>query len=454
MTVLTTAINSMNSRFIIINLHQNNNQRANEYFTSALYANTAFALVMIIPVILFISNLDIINVSPRLMKDAQITCSVIFLSYFIGLVSSYSGIVLYAKNILWKGSMRTAESNILRIVILFSLFYLFSPKVYFVVIATFIASLYPLIFNLYYTHKYLPQLEIKRKYFSIKRNIEVASSGIWNSLTKLSHLLLDGLDLLLCNLYISGVMTGNVSIAKTIPAIYTGLVAMLSDSFYPKFLEYYSKGEQKQLLDEIKKSICILSGISGICLSMLIVYSRNFYDLWIPGNDSKLLQTLTILAVGTVLSSGCIYSLFSIFAVTNKLKMNSIALIVTAVCSISVTFLCLKFTPLGVYAIVGVSSVFGILRNFLFTPIYAAHCLKIPKYTFYPTLLKNVFNIAVLIVVAYFIQKNMVCDSWGQLIKHGIVNLVIDIPITLCIVFNSQQRKYLFDIVKRKVRHG
>lgn len=51
------------------------------------------------------------------------------------------------------------------------------------------------------------------------------------------------------------------------------------------------------------------------------------------------------------------------------------------------------------YAIVGVSSIYGIVRNLTFTPIYAAKCLNFKFWTFYPVIFKNLLNVALLIVV-------------------------------------------------------
>lgn len=144
------------------------------------------------------------------------------------------------------------------------------------------------------------------------------------SITKLSQILLDGLDLLLSNIFVSGLMTGNVSIAKTIPGLFTSFIALLSDSFYPEFLENYSKNRKEELLINIKQSINILSMISGICLSLLLIYAKDFYLLWLPDNNADMLRNLTILGSGTVMVSSCIYSLFSIFSLTNKVRINSI----------------------------------------------------------------------------------------------------------------------------------
>ncbi len=126
---------------------------------------------------------------------------------------------------------------------------------------------------------------------------ELVAAGIWNSITKLSQILLDGLDLLLSNIFVSGLMTGNVSIAKTIPGLFTSFIALLSDSFYPEFLENYSKNRKEELLINIKQSINILSMISGICLSLLLIYAKDFYLLWLPDNNADMLRNLTIFRI-------------------------------------------------------------------------------------------------------------------------------------------------------------
>lgn len=443
LTILTSAINSMAGRFIIIELHKGNHDQANVFYTSVLYANTLFALLLVIPTLFLVFNIDILNVSTNLIFDAQITFALIAVSFAINLIFSQYGIVLYAKNILWKGSFRVIESNIIRLALIFLFFYIFRPQIYYVVLATFISTLYTICFNVYYTETLLPSRKIAKRYYSLKALWKLVSSGIWNSITKLSQILLDGLDLLLTNLFINGTITGYISIAKTVPMLYTSVVALLSDSFYPRFLELYSKGNKKELLKEINNSISVLSTISGICLSLLIVYAKDFYFLWVPNTDSLFLRNITYCAVGTVLISGCIYSLFYVFALTNKVKTNSIVLLATSICSVITTFFLLKFTNLGVYAIVGVSSIFGVIRNLTFTPIYAARCLQIRWYSFYPIILKNLTNIALLLLVDNVVKSFVPTNTWGGLVMNGIICLSIGIIITIFVVLNKNERHSL-----------
>lgn len=450
LTILTAAVNSMASRFIVLEIHKGNINKANVYFTSTTYANIAFSLILIVPSILLVFNLDVLHISRGLIFDAQLTFGIIALNFVFNLIFSRYGIVLYAKDILWKGSFRTIESNLIRIGLIFLLFFFFTPHIYYVVAATFIAGIYPVLFNIKYTRSYLPELRIRKCFYSFKALVELISSGVWNSITRLSQVLLDGLDLLLTNIFINGTMTGNISIAKTVPMLYTSVVAMLSDSFYPRFLELYTKNDKQILLREINKSISVLSAISGICLAILIVYARDFYTLWVPGTDAELLRNITYCAVGTVLISGCVYSLYYVFSLTNRVKTNSIVLLLTGVLSVATTYICLKYTNLGAYAIVGVSSVYGIIRNLTFTPIYAAKCLNLKWYVFFPTIFKNLLNIFFLILLYYGVKMLIPATTWGLLIVNGVIDILLGSFVTLFIMFNKSEREALLFLLHIK----
>lgn len=451
-TLFTAALNSMASRFIIIEIHRNEFRKANEYFSSVLIANTIIALLLTIPSIWLIFNLDLINVSRSLMFDAQITFSIIIISFFFSLIGSFFGVVLYAKNILYKGSFRTMESNIIRIILILLLFSYLDTRIFYVALATFIASLYPLLWNVRYTRRLLPELKVSVSSFSFRAIKELISSGIWNSVTKLSHILLDGLDLILCNTFIGGVMTGNVAVAKTLPGLFIALIAVLSDSFFPQFLEYYSKKMKDALLASINQSINILSSISGICLSILIIFSEDFYRLWLPGEDAHLLSILTILSLGTVLISCCIYSLYSVFALTNKVRTNSLVMVASGILSITITFICLKTTDWGVYAIVGVSSAIGILRNLCFTPIYAAKCLGLPLGIFYQRIILNLLNVALILIIASIFRHFLPATTWLHLLVNFLLTAIIGALTSWFMVFSASQRKALTEKIIRKIR--
>ena len=60
------------------------------------------------------------------------------------------------------------------------------------------------------------------------------------------------------------------------------------------------------------------------------------------------------------------------------------------------SFVLLETTDLGLYAIAGVSVVVGLIRNMVFTPIYAAKCLEVKWTTFYGDIFMGLASIGII----------------------------------------------------------
>ena len=82
-TIITAALNSMASRFIILQLHKGDSEEANYYFNSALFANILFATASMLICTLFIPNLEnVLNISTGLVYDAKMTFFIVFMNGF------------------------------------------------------------------------------------------------------------------------------------------------------------------------------------------------------------------------------------------------------------------------------------------------------------------------------------------------------------------------------------
>ena len=139
-TIFTTALNSMCSRFITIDIHKKNMKSANEYFTSVLFANALIILFLIVPSLIMILYLEkFIKISPNLIVDVKLLFTFIFLNFFVTLISGVFTIATYCKNKLYLSSLRQAESYIVKLLVILGLFIFFKPEVFYVGVATFIS---------------------------------------------------------------------------------------------------------------------------------------------------------------------------------------------------------------------------------------------------------------------------------------------------------------------------
>lgn len=448
-SLVTIALNSMAGRFITIEIHKDNWKKANEYFNSVLLANVIVTGVMLIPSVLCVAYIDrIVNVPSELLTDVRVLFTFLFANFLISIMVSSFGVATFATNRLYLKSLRETESSFIKALVLMLAFLLFKPAISYLGIASFIVLLYTTVFNVYYTKKYLPKIKLKRMYFDLRAVMELISSGIWNTVIRVGQILLDGVDLLLSNLFISAASMGILALAKTIPMVVLSLVGVIAGAFVPDFTILYAHNKNEDLIASIKQSMNILGIITNIPVAILVAFGEDFYRLWVPNQDPKLLQALSVITLATIVVSGSINSIYSVFTVTNKLKSNAMVLIMTGVINIIIVLVLLKNTNLGIYAIAGVSSILGIFRNLFFTAPFGARYLGLKWYTFFPEVIKSVIAFTIEAMIGLALNYVIEINSWFTLIAFSVLTACIGLIINLIVILNNSDRKYLFEQIK------
>lgn len=120
-------------------------------------------------------------------------------------------------------------------------------------------------------------------------------------------------------------------------------------------------------MHDINRAMKLTSVVMTIPIAGIIVLGDRFFSLWVPTQDAQLLQKLSILAIlGYMFTSGT-QILYNVFSAVNKVKQNSIAMVLSGVASTIITLCFVKFTNYGIYAVAGVSTFVNLARNMSFT---------------------------------------------------------------------------------------
>ncbi len=454
-TIITIALNSMASRFITIAIHNNKKEEVNKYYTSILIANIFLITLLIIPAIVIVLYLEkFLNISIDLIWDVKLLFSLIFFNFFVTIIDSTYSIATFATNKLYLKSIKTIEAYVLKISIMFLAFICFKPSVFFVGLATAISSIFLLLWNMYYTKTLLPNVEIKKKYFDYKKVKELIGAGIWNTITKLGTLLTDGLDLVICNLLINPIAMGQLAIVKTLSSAVGSLISTVSSVFQPQLTVKYAKGEIQELVEELKTSMKITGIFANIPLVFLIIFGPAFYALWTPSENSSMLTILTVLTLQGVIISGVITPMYSIYTITNKIKVDAICRVIIGIICVPIVFILLKTTNLGIYAVAGVSTTIGTIFNFFFVPMYCSYCLKIKSKGFYFIIFKYILTTLIIISILFGIKQVLYPTSWLSLICAGIVTCIIGFFSNYFILINNKERKIIYNMIYNKLRRN
>lgn len=456
-TVISLALNSMAGRYITIKYHENDYKETNIFFNTILYANIILAIIIMVPMVFVVFNLNrLISVDSSIINEVKMLFLLMFVNFLISIVASVFSVATFVTNRVDMDSKRQIESNILKIIIIIGLYSCFSSNIGYLGIATLLSTIYIFALNVYYTKKLTPEIQIfKKDLIALDRLKELLESGIWNSVTRLSAIILSGLDLLIANLFVGGVAMGTLSIAKTIPKYLFSAIGSFSSAFSPKITIEYAKGNKKTVIDYTISSIKLCGLISNVVAVVIVSLGTRLYDLWVPGENSTNLQLITIISIIGMIFVMPLEPVWTIFTAANKVKTTSIYLIIESVFSVSVVFGLLMFSNKELYSlliIAGTSSFFEIIRGVFFIPIYASNVLGVSKKTFYPSIIRSVTSFTCGLIICTVINVIIRKNNWMILLFLAGAYAIITTIVCLYISLDKNERKALYDKFAKKMK--
>ena len=453
--IAAMALNSMAGRFITVKIHQNDAEGANRYFNSVMYANLVIVAVLLLPCTLVVLYLEkLVNISPALVTDVKLLFAAMFLNFMVTIIATTFSTATFAANRLDLSALRTIESQILKAALLIVTFTLLPVHVSYIGYATLLANVYLFLTYIHYTKKLLPQIVVSRKYFDIRTVIEILSAGVWNTIMRAGQALTNGIDTLITNLWIGKAESGYIGTSTTIVTAVNTLYETISAVFTPSLTISFAKGNKKELTEDLKSAMKLTGFFANIPLCYIIGFGMSFYYMWLPSERDILpvYYRLTVLIMLGTLVSGAISPLFNVYTVVNKLKWNSIVTLLMGVLNVIVVFIFLEipaFHPYGIYFIAGTSSFLGIIKNMTFTPMYAAHCLELPKHAFYPTIFRYIF--VTLLMSAVFAGMNhfITTTSWGMVVADILLCGIVGFLLNFFLLFEARERAIFLDNIRR-----
>lgn len=452
-TILTVALNSVAGRFITIEYHKGRKKEASEYFSSVLVANVCIIPVILMVMIPLILNLEkLINISPELVSSVKYLFVFILCNFIITLIGTVYNVATFITNRLYLSSIANIITSLLRVFIMCLLFGFLPANVAFVGLSTCICTFVGLIINIYYTKLLVPDIKISRTLAHVEKVKELVAAGMWNTISRLSQVLSDGLDLIITNLWISPYLMGELSIAQQMPNYISTLLNLLINLFSPNLTEYYAKNDKEALIKELKVSMKFSAFFANIFFGIVFVFGRYFVQLWVPNQDVDLIYTLLVVIMMSLLVSGVSTSLNNVFLVTNKLKTNSLFWLGISFLNVFIVFILLNTTDLGIYAVAGVSRVTGGVGNLIFVPLYACKCLKVKWNTFYPIIFRYMGTTVVMAVIFGVIKKVYQFPiNWITFILVCVIAGCVGCIINFILLFNKYERTILLTKVKKKI---
>ena len=457
-SVFTVALNGMLGRYVTVAVAQKEYDTASKYLTSIFLANVGVMLILTPITILFVVNLgNFINLPMGFEEDVKLLFILMFISFLINLPGCCYNSATYATNRLDKSNICNMVSNIIRIVITILMLILLQPRVWYVGVGLLLSNIYMISRNRCYKKTLLPQVKISRHYFEWKSVKELLSVGIWNSINQLTNMLMTGLDLVIANLFISVLSMNLLSYAKMIPIQITSLISMISGLFAPQMTVAYASGDKKKFINETNFAIKLCGFLCSVPIIGLVVFGESFFGLWLgtlTTDEVKIVAILSILTILPQIFSVYIYPLYTVNAVTTKLKAPVIFSFVLGIVNVILVFILVKMTAWEIYAVAGVSSTISIVRILIFTPLYASYSIGAAFNTFYKPLARGLVSNIIMLEIFYVIKNIVTINSWMTFIVTCVFAGCVGYIIAFVVIFNQEEKQKAIDYFKTIIRRA
>lgn len=440
-SLITVAFNSMAGRFMSIAYQRREHDKFNSYYSSVFTCNICMILFFFVASVFLIANLEkVIVIDNAPVLDVKILFAFVFAGFLVNLLVSMYNTTFFVTNKLYLQNNISLFQNILNAVVLLLLFYLLPPKMYYVTGVSFVLTFLTVPIRAFLQKKNIPELKYNVKNFKISSIKELIMSGMWNTINQCGNLLMTGMDLLFCNLFINPVVMGVLAVAKSIPSQIFIIASTLNNSLSPSLTMVWASGDKKSLLSQLRYSMKFSSVIVSIPIMTFTLFSVPFYKLWMPTLDAKQLAILSFLTCMSMIPWAGPQALYNVFTATNKLRANSIVFVATGAINILLVFVLLKYTGLGVYAVAGVSSSLTIIKNLIFTVPYTAKILGFKWYTFYKDVIISIICCAINGVIAFFVNLFIKPQNWIMLIVAVLITCILTLIVEMFVILNKEER--------------
>lgn len=454
-TVLTVALNGMLSRYVTLAFAKKDYNSISRYMSSVFFANAGLMLIFLPISIIFVINLDaFINLPIGSEWDVKLLFLLIFISFCVNLPGGCFYSATYAANRLDKANISSLIGSILRIAVLLLMLVTLTPHVWYVGLTSMLCTLYLIVAYFHYQKRFIPEIRISIQKFHWGTVKELVGIGIWNSVSQLSQILLNGMDLIIANLMVNVMSMNLLSYAKMIPTQLLSLLAAIAGIFAPTMTIAYGRENKQDFVKETNFAIRCCGFLCSVPIIGLVVFGESFYSLWLQTLSVEEVHTVAILSVLTILPqifSVYIYPLYSVNTITAKIKLPVIVTVGYSILNVILVYILLQITNLGIYLVAGVSSVLSLLYIFFFVPIYAAYTVAVPWTTFYKPLVRGMFCNGILIILFRIIKIVCTISNWTSFFMVCLLAAVIAYLMLFFVLFNKVERKKVSNMVRSKV---
>jgi membrane protein EpsK len=381
-SVITGSFNAATGRFLTVSIQGKDLDGAISVFNGSLLVIFAFVVIQALVSFAMIFNLEaIIQIPNGLYLDTVWLFGLTFTGFLFSMLSSIFSISMYSHNRVDLMRINDISRVIVRVFTIVILFISFGPGLIYVGIGNLVGGLVLLFLSIRSWLILTPELKIRLRTAEFKQFRPMVGMATWVLINQVGYLLFLRIDTYVINRFIGPEACGEYTAVQQWNELVRAGAGVLSGAITPLGTIYYARGEIEKLIGIMKLAVKFMGLAIAAPVALLCVFSEDILAIWLGEDFRKLGSLLTLQLAPLVINLG-VLPLFTINSAFNKVKIPAILTIILGVLNFLLAVVFTNMTNWGYYGVAIAGVVALTMKNLIFTPLYAAHILHLPKYTF------------------------------------------------------------------------
>lgn len=405
--VLTQSLTASVNRCLINALHNGNNLEVNLIFNTALIL--MIVLIVVIGAILIwpIVNIGyLISVPEILLNETTTLFLSILVAFFISLISSVFSVPLYAKNRIDLMQSANIIKNLTKLLSILSFFYFGNYRLSIVGYSIVISEIISLMMYIYMSRRETPDIQIRFDFFDISIVRKISGLGGWLIVDQIGVIFLSKLDLLLVNKIFGSSYSGKYAVITQFSDLFRTMASLIGSVLGPVMMILYTQGEHSKMADLTKSFMKFMSLTMAIPIIVLCVFSEEIIEMWVGPSFNDITYLVWFIVFPLIINIGTM-PLFSINIAMNKVKIPSLSNIIFGVIGLLIALYLVYYLHSGMEGIAVGFILATTLKNSLFTPLYAAYILQLPKLTFITVHIRTLLFTLTFTILSYYAKEHI-----------------------------------------------
>ena len=449
MSLVTLGLNSAVGRRLTIALEREDHDQANRIFNTSLWGSLALCLVLMVPAGLGLVYLEsIVRIPPGFAVEARWLFGGVVAAFLLNEVMAAFDVSSYCRNRFDLFNLVATAERLTRVGLVVLLFYAVAPRIHYVGGAILGGTVVSAAGAIWLWRRLTPMLRIAWRDFDWAVLKNLAGTGGWVIVNQMGAILYLGIDLLVANRLFGAELAGRYAAVMALPMLIRMLGTTISAVFSPTSVYYYAREDIDGLVAYVRRAIKCVGLMLALPIGLMCGFAEPLLRLWLGPDFSEWSPLLFLMAAHLCLNMA-INPLLGLQLTVNRMKVPGIVTLFMGLGNLGLALWLAGPMQWGLYGIAAAGAIMLTAKHVFFTPLYAAHVLGKPRFTFLREMPLILIMTAATILLGRATAWIWEIGGWGDLILIGLGLSVMYCVGVYGLVLKPAERQMLKKVLRK-----